>query len=118
MRLLVRWFVVIAVFCAVLLAGAAPVFESASDSGSRSSVSVSTAPGVVSTSGFESLPAPEKPVYIGPGVAIPGSTVINAFVPSVVLAAWRLPSRATAASSPALHVSRVSPHLRSIQLLI
>jgi hypothetical protein len=113
MRLWSRWFVVIAFVCTVVLAGAPPVFDHAASSTSTASASTDGA-----SSGFKSQPAPEKPAYIGPGLAIPGATVLNALVPSPSLLAWPLPGRATTAASPALRASRVSPHLRSIPLLI
>jgi hypothetical protein len=113
MRSLARWSVVIAFICAVVLGGAAPVFDHAPASTSATATSADG-----SSSGFKAQPAPEQPAYVGPGVAISGSTVVNASAASPWLAAWRLPSRAPAASSPALHVSHRSPHLRSIPLLI
>jgi hypothetical protein len=113
MRSFARWTVVIAIFCTVVFAGAAPAFDRAARSTSAAAASSDQAP-----SGFKSQPAPEKPAYIGPGAAISGSTLINALVPPSSFVAFRLQGRAIAASSSALHASRVSPHLRSIPLLI
>lgn len=114
MRSLARGLVVIAFFCTVVCAGAARVFDHAAPQASAAAASTDGA-----SSGFKSTPAPEKPAYIGPGVAFSGSTLTNALVLSPSsLVVWRLPSRATSASSQALHASHVSPHLRSIPLLI
>jgi len=112
MRSFARWTVVIAIFCTVVFASAAPAF------GHARPTSPAAAGRDGTSSGFKSQPAPEKPAYIGPGVAIAGSTFINALVPSPSIVAWRLPSGTATASSSALHASRVSPHLRSIPLLI
>jgi hypothetical protein len=113
MRSFARWFVVIAFFCAVVFSGAAPVFHHA-----VRSTSPAAAGDQGTSSGFKSQPAPEKPAYIGPGVAIAGATVINALAPSSSIVAWRLPSRAATRSPLALHVPRLALHLRSIPLLI
>jgi hypothetical protein len=113
MRSFARWFVVIVFFCTVVLTGAAPVFDHAMRSTSPAAANDQSA-----SSGFKSQPAPEKPAYIGPGVAIAGSTVINALAPSSSIVVWRLPSRQATILPLALHVPRPAPHLRSIPLLI
>jgi hypothetical protein len=114
MRFLARWSVVLAFSVAVLVAAAQPAWEQ----GARSAAPGASSDAAGSSSGFTSTPAPERPTFIGPGGALQGSTVINAFVPSQSFAAWHLPNRATAVSSPALQAHRLSPHLRSIPLLI
>jgi hypothetical protein len=113
MRWFARWFVVIAFLCTVVSTGAAPVFDHA-----VRSTSAAAASDQATSSGFKSQPAPEKPAYIGPGVAVAGSTVINALAPTSSIVAWRLPSRAATTSPLALHVPRLALHLRSIPLLI
>jgi len=113
MRSFARWFVVIAFVCTVVFTGAAPVFDHALRSTSEAAAS-----NQATSSGFKSQPAPEKPAYIGPGVAIAGSTVINALAPSSSIVAWRLPRRAATRSPLALHIPRLALHLRSIPLLI
>ena len=112
MRSLARLIVVIAFVAGIVCAGTAPAVETAA-----ATTSAATAIDGAS-SGFKSQPAPEKPVYVGPGPALSGPTLISALVPSPALATWRLPSRPAAASSPVLRASRLSPHLRSIPLLI
>jgi hypothetical protein len=113
MRLLARWFVVIAFFCAVVSTGIRPAIGHVAPPVSGTSASTDGA-----SSGFKSTPAPERPAYIGPGAAIAGSTVINALAPASSIVAWRLPSRAAAIAPLTLHVPRLALHLRSIPLLI
>jgi hypothetical protein len=113
MRWLARWSVVIAFICTVVLGGATPLFDRTTPA-----VSTASASGDGSASGFTSEPAPEAPAYVGPGIAISGSTIVNPFTPSSSLAAWRQPSRAMAAPLSAIYSARPAPHLRSIPLLI
>jgi hypothetical protein len=111
MRLLARWLGVV-FFCTAVFAGGLPVFDRAVPAPQAFASTDGT------SSGFKSQAAPEKPAYIGPGMAISGPAFSNALVLSSSLVAWRLPGRETTASSPALHSSRPSPHLRSTPLLI
>ena len=114
MRAAARWFVALVLCAAFAAAGTQPVWATdPSPAAPAASADVAA-----SSTGFASTPAPEPLIYIGPGAAMAGSTVLNAIAPSPSPAAWRLPSRAVAESSPALHASRLSPHLRSIPLLI
>jgi len=115
MRSLARWSILISFCVAVVVAAVQPAWGRGPH---RIASDIASTDAPATASGFKSQPAPEKPAYIGPGVAISGSTLINALVPPPSLAAWRLPSRTAAAWSSALHASRVSPHLRSIPLLI
>ena len=113
MRSLARWLVVVAFFCALVWADRAPVFDHSAAANASVAASADGR-----SSGFKSQPAPEKPVYIGPGAAISGPTFTSVLVLSSALSAWHLPRRSVTPSSPALLASRLSPHLRSIPLLI
>lgn len=115
MRVLARWAVILTCCAAVAIAAARPALEH----GPRRPASAAASADAAGTpSGLNSTPAPEKPAYIGPGLAISGSSVINVVVPSQAVAAWVLPGHVIAKSRPALHAFRLSPHLRSIPLLI
>jgi hypothetical protein len=115
MRFLARWSLVRAFCAAVVGAAVQPVLGH----GARGVASAATtADAAGTTSGFTSTPAPEKPAFIGPVVAMSGPTIVGAIVASQFLIAWRLPGRESAAFSPALRAPRLAPHLRSTPLLI
>ena len=117
MRVVARWSVVLAICSAVVFAAAQTAWHHAGARRLADSPSAGTdAPGA--SSGFTSEATPQESSYIGPGTAIVGSTVIKAVASSPSFVTNRTPNRVGSASAHALRASRLSPHLRSIPLLI
>ena len=116
MRFVARWSVFVAFCSAVAFAAVQPALHR----GNVRSLAASASRGTDATapSGLKSQASPQDGSYIGPGAAIAGPTIVKALVASPSFGTGQIPNRAGIATSHALRAPRLSPHLRSIPLLI